>query len=49
MAANIMKIRNMIRQETIALRRNGFTVLRFWNNEVFENIEGVLEEQKTLP
>ena len=22
---------------------NGFTVLRFWDNEVFENIEGVLE------
>ncbi len=22
---------------------NGFTVLRFWNNEVFENLEGVLE------
>jgi very-short-patch-repair endonuclease len=25
------------------LRRNGFIVLRFWNNEIFENIEGVLE------
>ncbi|MDD2321053.1 MAG: DUF559 domain-containing protein [Geobacteraceae bacterium] len=24
------------------LRRNGFAVLRFWNNEVFENIDGVL-------
>ena len=22
---------------------NGFTVLRFWNNEVLENLEGVLE------
>ena len=22
---------------------NGFTVLRFWNNDVIENIEGVLE------
>jgi len=22
----------------------GFTVLRFWNNEVFDNLEGVLEE-----
>jgi very-short-patch-repair endonuclease len=26
------------------LRRNGFKVLRFWNNEVLQNIEGVLEE-----
>ncbi|MFZ3209543.1 MAG: DUF559 domain-containing protein [Geobacteraceae bacterium] len=25
------------------LRKNGFNVLRFWNNEVNENIEGVLE------
>lgn len=25
------------------LTANGFTVLRFWNNEVLENIEGVLE------
>jgi very-short-patch-repair endonuclease len=25
------------------LRRNGFIVLRFWNNDVFENIVGVLE------
>ena len=25
------------------LRMNGFKVLRFWNNEIFENIEGVLE------
>ena len=25
------------------LIENGFTVLRFWDNEVFENIEGVLE------
>jgi len=28
---------------TMALEAGGFTVLRFWNNEVFENIEGVLE------
>jgi very-short-patch-repair endonuclease len=27
----------------VCLRRNGFTVLRFWNNEVFENLPGVLE------
>lgn len=25
------------------LRRNGFTVLRFWDHEVFKNIEGVIE------
>ena len=25
------------------LAMNGFSVLRFWNNEVFENLEGVLE------
>ena len=25
------------------LRKNGFIVLRFWNNEVLENLEGVLE------
>jgi very-short-patch-repair endonuclease len=26
------------------LTRNGFEVLRFWNNEVLQNMEGVLEE-----
>ncbi len=25
------------------LKREGFTVLRFWNNEVIENIDGVLQ------
>ena len=25
------------------LTKNGYCVLRFWDNEVFENIEGVLE------
>jgi very-short-patch-repair endonuclease len=25
------------------LRKNGFQVLRFWNHEVFQNLEGVLE------
>jgi len=25
------------------LKRNGFRILRFWNNEVFTNIDGVLE------
>jgi len=25
------------------MTKNGYCVLRFWDNEVFENIEGVLE------
>jgi len=29
------------------LRANGFTVLRFWNNDVFENIDGVLKVIRT--
>ena len=28
---------------TSYLERSGYRVLRFWNNEVFENIEGVVE------
>ena len=30
-------------QRDACLTANGFTVLRFWNNDVIENIEGVLE------
>ena len=30
-------------QRDACLRKNGFDVLRFWNNEVFENIEGVTD------
>jgi very-short-patch-repair endonuclease len=30
-------------ERDIELERNGFTVLRFWNNEILENLEGVLE------
>ena len=30
-------------QRDACLRANGFVVLRFWNNEIIENIEGVLE------
>lgn len=30
-------------QRDACLRSNGFKVLRFWNNDVIENIEGVLE------
>ena len=28
---------------TAVINRNGYEVLRFWNGEVFENLEGVLE------
>ncbi len=30
-------------QRDACLRANGFLVLRFWNNDVIENIDGVLE------
>ena len=30
-------------ERTKVLEKAGFRVLRFWNNEVFENIEGVVE------
>ncbi|HVI59822.1 MAG TPA: endonuclease domain-containing protein [Luteimonas sp.] len=30
-------------RRTATLEKAGFAVLRFWNNEVFENIDGVLE------
>ncbi|QXE90253.1 endonuclease domain-containing protein [Geomonas subterranea] len=29
------------------LSKNGFTVLRFWDHEIFENMEGVLEAIRT--
>jgi very-short-patch-repair endonuclease len=38
-----MDNRRYDKQRDACLRKNGFGVLRFWNNEVFENIEGVLE------
>ena len=31
------------RRRTRCLDANGFRILRFWNNEVLENIEGVFE------
>ncbi len=31
-----------IERDTV-LEANGYTVLRFWNNEIFEHLEGVLE------
>ena len=35
-------------KRTVALKRTGFHVVRFWNNEVMENIEGVLEELQSV-
>ena len=34
--------RNRDQVRTAYLESSGFTVLRFWNNAVFENLEGVL-------
>ena len=33
-------------QRDACLAMNGFSILRFWNNEVFENLDGVLESIK---
>jgi very-short-patch-repair endonuclease len=30
-------------RRTAAITEEGYSVLRFWNNEVFENLDGVLE------
>ena len=30
-------------QRSLYLGKRGFKVIRFWNNDVIENIEGVLE------
>lgn len=30
-------------QRSLYLQQRGFKVIRFWNNEIIENIEGVLE------
>ena len=36
-------------ERTRAIEAHGYTVLRFWNNDVVEHIEGVLEEiRRTL-
>ncbi len=32
------------RERDMHLEKNGFKILRFWNNEVLENMEGVLEK-----
>ncbi len=36
-------LRSKDRERTAHLNALGYRVLRFWNNEVRENIEGVLE------
>jgi very-short-patch-repair endonuclease len=30
-------------QRTHSLENSGFVVLRFWNNQIYENVDGVLE------
>ncbi len=35
--------RNKDREREAWLKNQGFKVLKFWNNEVLENLEGVLE------
>jgi len=37
------KMRTYDNIRTQKLQKEGFQVLRFWNNEVFDNLEGVLE------
>lgn len=33
---------------TKLLEVHGYTVIRFWNNDVFENLEGVIEEIRRM-
>jgi very-short-patch-repair endonuclease len=35
--------RDADRQRELWLQSEGFEVVRFWNNDIFENIDGVLE------
>ena len=37
------KIREGDEERTIRLKERGYRVMRFWNNEVLTNLEGVLE------
>jgi very-short-patch-repair endonuclease len=37
------KDKDIDRERDRFFAKNGFKVLRFWNNEVLENIDGVLE------
>jgi very-short-patch-repair endonuclease len=36
-------------ERTKALEAMGYLVLRFWNNDVMQNIDGVLEEIRAVP
>jgi len=35
-------------ERTLFLNQRGFKVLRFWNNEVFRNLEGVMESLRLV-
>jgi very-short-patch-repair endonuclease len=43
MAGNTQRTKDIDRERDRFFAKNGFKVLRFWNNEVLENIDGVLE------
>ena len=38
-----MKAKEGDEERTTRLRERGYRVMRFWNNEVLTNLEGVLE------
>jgi len=40
------KTRDGDEERTIRLKERGYRVMRFWNNEVLTNLEGVLERIK---
>jgi very-short-patch-repair endonuclease len=40
---NEEKIRSKDENRTVWLRERGYEVLRFWDNEVLQNVDGVLE------
>jgi very-short-patch-repair endonuclease len=42
---NDMKVKDTIRDKS--LNKLGFKVLRYWNNDVLSNIEGVIEDIKS--
>ena len=41
---NEIEIQDYDKQRSLYLETKGFKVIRFWNNDIVENIEGVLEE-----
>ena len=40
---DIKRIKQKDKKRDTWLQKQGFKVLRFWNNEIFENLDGVLE------